>query len=304
MSVLIVTSALPGDGKSVLAVGMAGALRDAGSSVHLVRLPGGDNAVSDAEAFARLSGVRSPGGPQRLDPSAVDADVTIAEAASFEETAAPREQTDAQVVLVTRFGEAVDHTLHRVIEMVMPAALVINAVPDHALDAVQQRGDESGVPIVAVLPQDRLLAAPLISAMATAVAGDLRGASELHGEAVEWLQIGPISAHSGIDYFSRYPDKAVITRHDKLDVALAALDSEPACLILTGGEPRLPYVAQRAESEEFALIVTELDTADATARIGELYAHSPFSGERKVQRAVQMLQEHVDVEALRRLAGV
>jgi BioD-like phosphotransacetylase family protein len=140
--------------------------------------------------------------------------------------------------------------------------------------------------------------------MAAAVDGRLSGAREWYAEAVTWLQIGPISAHSGIEHFSRYPDKAVVTRNDKIDVALAALDSEPACLILSGGEPTLPYVAQRAESEDFALITTSLSTPEVVTRIGELYANTSFSGRRKVQRAAALASEHLDLATIRRVLGV
>ena len=125
--------------------------------------------------------------------------------------------------------------------------------------------------------------------MAQAIDGELGGDATLWGEAAEWLQVGPISAHSGIDHFSRYPDKSVITRNDKLDVALAALDAEPLCLILSGGAPNLPYIAQRAEQEQFALIVTPLDTPQAVNRIGELYGRTPFAGARKRGRAVELI---------------
>ena len=146
-----------------------------------------------------------------------------------------------------------------------------------------------GVPLLAALPQDRLLSAPLVEAMAHAIQGELTGDAYLWREAAEWLQVGPISAHGGIDYFSRYPDKTVITRNDKIDVALSALDTQPLCLILSGGAPNLPYIAQRAEQEEFALIVTPLDTPDVVNRIGALYGHTPFSGARKLRRAGALL---------------
>ncbi|MEE9277433.1 MAG: DRTGG domain-containing protein, partial [Dehalococcoidia bacterium] len=226
---------------------------------------------------------------------------TVAEAPSWEGLAALRADSAGAVIIVTRYGEADASTLRSLVDALNPAAVVLNAVPSDAMDSAEAAVAGLGVPLLAAIPQDRLLAAPLIQAMAAAIDGELSGADDVRGEAAEWLQIGPISAHEGIDYFSRYPDKAVVTRHDKVDVALAALDSEPACLILTGGSPSLPYIAQRAESEEFALIVTGLDTPQTVARIGELYAHSPFAGSRKVARGLELLDQNIDQEVLRRL---
>ena len=101
-----------------------------------------------------------------------------------------------------------------------------------------------------------------------------------------WARSAPTAASTTS---AATPDKSVITRNDKLDVALAALDAEPLCLILSGGAPNLPYIAERAEQEQFALIVTPLDTPQAVNRIGELYGRTPFAGARKRGRAVELI---------------
>ena len=112
------------------------------------------------------------------------------------------------------------------------------------------------------------------------------------------LVIGPISAHGGMPYFDQFPNAAVVTRHDRVDIALGALNQNPAGLILTGGEPSLPYVYQRAESEDFVLIVTPMSTAEAVTKIGDLYLHGTFEGPRKLTRAVDLVAEHVSVDLL------
>ena len=310
MASILVTSPLPADGKSAVAVGLAASLRRAGSVVRLARARGGDHDAADAAAFTLLSGVRSPGEPvdppgPELSPTNTNANtdiVTVIELASPEQFAAFR--TDgAQVVVVTRFGEADYETLARLIAAVQPVGLVVTAVPRGVQDEEARSATAAGTTLLGAIPQDRLLAAPAVAEMAAALEGDLSGAESLYPEAPEWLQVGPITAHGGADYFRRFADKTVITRYDKTDVALSALDAEPACLILTGGDPTLPYVAQRAESEEFALIVTTCETPEAVRRIGDLYGHTRFTGARKVRRAADLVQAHVDLAALHLSAG-
>ena len=312
MPVLIVTSAQPGDGKTAVAVGLAASLRQGGSSVRLVRAPAGDNAPAgdsaeaDARAFAHLPGVRSAGRAAAIDGAALDTDVTIVEAATPEDVPALRQAAGdgAGVVLVTRAADPHSAVLGRALATAAPTALLLTTIWPGPNGDPAAAFAPIGLPLLATLPQDRLLAAPSIAAMAAAIDGDLGGPDHLYEEAVEWLQIGPISAHEGMDHFSRYPDKAVITRHDKIDVALAALDSQPACLILTGGSPSLPYVAQRTESEEFALIVTDLDTPRAVERIGALYGRGSLTGARKVRRAAELMSERLDLPALRQAAAI
>ena len=303
MARILVTSALPRDGKTVVATGLAHALRHGGDpaarpTVRLVRLagpPGDASADTDAATFANLQGVRAAGAPE-TDPPA-DTDHTVVEVPDPAACPGLRRSdpdSDTTVLLVTRYREADDDTLRRAATAAAADGLLVNALPTGPAHGAgraeaQRLAAVAGLPLLATIDQDRLLSAPLVDAMARAIDGELGGDESLWGEAAEWLQVGPISAHGGIDHFSRYPDKSVITRNDKLDVALAALDAEPLCLILSGGAPNLPYIAQRAEQEQFALIVTPLDTPQAVNRIGDLYGRAPFAGDRKRRRAVELI---------------
>ena len=296
MPTLIVTSALPGDGKSVVAAGLAAARRASGSTLRLARAAGGDSAGADADQFAQLQGVRSSGTPVDAVQLTPDTDFTVVEVDDPAAAVALRKAGDS-LILVARQGETDDVTLARVIAETQAAGVVINAAPPEELENIVQSA-ELAAPLLGVLPQDRLLAAPSFAAMARAVDGTLAGPERLHDDAAEWLVIGPISAHGGMPYFDKFPHAVVVTRHDRVDIALGALNQRPAGLILTGGEPTLPYVAERAESEDFALIVTGLSTADAVNRIGDLYAQGQFRGARKLQRAIDLVAAHLSLDIL------
>lgn len=281
-----VTSTLPGDGKSVVAAGLAAAIRASGATVRLARADDGESAERDAAQLARLGGVRSDGQPA-LEDLPADTDELVVEAA-LETVAASRADGD-RVVLVARAGEADDATLQRAISELRPDGVVVNAVREHGESAARTRVEALGVRLLGTLPQDRHLAAPTVRSIAAAVDGELSGDDDLFDEASRDLVVGPVSAHEGMDYFRKYPDKTVVSRHDRVDIALGALDYEPLCLVLAGGAPTLPYVAQRAERESFALIVTALATPDVVNTVGPLYGADRFSGARKLQTAVELV---------------
>ena len=281
-----VTSTLPGDGKSVVAAGLAAAIRAGGATVRLARADDGESAERDAAQLARLGGVRSDGEPA-LENLPADTDELVVEAA-LETVAASRADGD-RVVLVARAGEADDATLQRAISELRPEGVVMNAVREHGESATRSRVEALGGRLLGTLPQDRHLAAPTVRSIAAAVDGELSGDDELFDEASRDLVVGPVSAHEGMDYFRKYPDKTVVSRHDRVDIALGALDYEPLCLVLAGGAPTLPYVAQRAERESFALIVTALTTPDVVNTVGPLYGADRFSGARKLQTAVELV---------------
>ena len=270
MPTLIVTSPLRGDGKSAVAAGVAGALaRETAAGLTIVE-------AADPAEIATAAAA----GPRRL------------------------------VLLVSRYGQADDATIVRTAGETGAAGIVFTAVPADRLEAARTRVDDLGSHLDAELlflgamPQDRLLAAPSVREMAQALSGTLHASDELRDEALEWIEIGPITAHPGSEHFARLGSKAVITRVERPDLALAALDTETACLILTGGEEPLSYVVERTQSEEIPLISTPLSTPDAVERLGPLYGRSAFIGRRKAERAVELARAHLDLSTLERLLAV
>jgi len=292
---ILVTSTLPGDGKSVVAAGIASALRATGATVRLERVGDSDSASADAAQLSQVNGVRSSGQPVAVSDIQSDTDHVVIEAGDA--SGIERDRT----VLVIRHGEADDDTVARALETLAPDLVVVNAVPQHgdaeAIARVSGMGT-SGAVAVCALPQDRHLAAPTVNDIAPAIDGALSGDGSLFDESSRDLVIGPVSAHEGMDYFRKYPDKTLITRHDRIDIALGALDYEPLCLILAGGEPTLPYVAQRAERESFALITTSMTTLEAVEAIGELYGRAAFVGRRKLVTAIDLVGSAVSLDSL------
>ena len=292
MTRILVTSTLARDGKSVVAVGIASALRATGATVRLVRIDDSESAASDAQQLARVNGVRAGSEPVAASDIPADTEHTVVEASSAQGIDADR------TVLVVRQGEADDDTVSRALADLKPDAVIVNGVSEFGGPAAVKRIADLGGNAIGAIPQDRHLAAPLVREIAPAVEGELSGDEELFDESSRDLVIGPVSAHEGMDYFRKYPDKTLITRHDRIDIALGALDYEPLCLILAGGEPTLPYVAQRAERESFALITTSLTTLETVAAIGPLYGNAPFVGERKLATAIELVSANVDTGAL------
>ncbi len=289
---ILVTSTLASDGKSVVASGIASALRATGATVRLARIDDSDSADSDAQQFSRANGVRSSAKAVAAADVSADTDHVVIEAGSAEGIQA------ARTVLVVRHGEADDDTVSRALESTQPDVVIVNGVPEHGGAAAVSRVEGLGAGVVCALPQDRHLAAPTVRDIAPIIDGSLSGDESLFDEASRDLVIGPVSAHEGMDYFRKYPDKTLVTRHDRIDIALGALDYEPLCLILAGGEPTLPYVAQRAERESFALITTPMSTLEAVEAIGPLYGRTAFVGGRKLATAISLVSGAVPVDTL------
>ena len=296
---IAVTSPLPGDGKSAVAAGLAGALAREGVAVRLVRLAGDAGADADVETFRRVPGVRSDGValiPEQLGSSEPVTLVEVADAGAA--AALVRATAGGLLLLVTCDGESDDVTVRRIARESDAGGVIVTAAPESAAERLRRWAAELDVRLIGMVPQDRLLAAPSLEEMADALEGPLVSPDEGREEAVEWIEIGPITAHPGSVHFARAGSRAIITRADRPDVAMTALETDAACLILTGGGRVLPYVIERAQAQETPLIQTPLSTPEAMERLGGLYSRGHFRGLRKIERAINLVETHLDLTHL------
>ena len=193
---------------------------------------------------------------------------------------APLERADA-TILVTRGlpDEA------RVSE-VAPAAVVALDVPTSA--QADAPAEIAGVPLV-VIVEDRTLAGFSVSE-AQAV---LRAETLVEGDGLDptcdHLVIAPIGSDSGQPHLSRFESKAVVVRFDKTDQHLAALATEPACLILTGGRRPSEYLYDAASARGVPVMLSRTDTENTVIALEGIFDHTRFHGERKLERMAELL---------------
>ena len=181
--------------------------------------------------------------------------------------------------------------------------LVLTAVPRVRTAAIAGTLAQKGIPILAFLPEDRLLSSPSIGEMAQALQAETLFADGRTEEVIERVTIASISADPGQDYFARFDRQAVVVRCDKPDLQLAALNADSRCLILSGGQMPLAYVSERAEAEGVPLLITDKDTVTAVQALEDLYLKSRF-GHQKAERIGQLMAERLDYERLLRALGL
>ncbi|MDA1062070.1 MAG: DRTGG domain-containing protein, partial [Chloroflexi bacterium] len=155
------------------------------------------------------------------------------------------------------------------------------------------------------LPEDRVLAAPTVSRLIEASRGRVLVRS-IEGEAAicEHIVVGAIAPDAADAYFARYPRSAVVTRAEKVDVALAAMRTEPVCLILSGGADPSPYLLDRVAASRGTTVLLAPGGTVATVRdIEGGFCSSPFSHEAKVERVGELMAEAIDDAMLASLLG-
>ena len=279
MGALIIGSSEPRVGRSTIAAALAYRLAREGKPVTLARLGGDESASADARAFASLEYLRAP------DRAVTDEDLVPLVAAGDLIIEAPPGDVSAVASKLNA----------RVIDVRSPwskpldgaqGAIVAGAPPDQIAATSAERG------VLAVLPEDRALAAPSAADIAAAlnarwlVEGDAR-------DALGRVMIGTVASDAASPYFEARDRKCVITRYDKTDIQLAALLTDMELLVLTGGGEPSPYLLDRVAStrDDVSVLLTEHGTVDAMRSIEGLFGRSRFEGQGKLERAVALLDE-------------
>jgi BioD-like phosphotransacetylase family protein len=277
MAVLIIASSQPRVGRSTIAAALAYRFGRDGKPVTLARLAGDDSADADARAFASLAYINSPGQPLSTADVAALATMgnVIVEAPSGAPTALAPE-TKARIIDVrSPSSPALDGAVGTILTGVAAAEVTSAAARDGVL---------------AVLPEDRTLAAPSVTDIAAALKGKWLVENETHG-AIGRVMIGTVASDAASPYFEARDRKCVVTRYDKTDIQLAALLTDMELLVLTGGGQPSPYLLDRAAGtrDNISVLLAETDTVDSVRSIEGLFGQSRFEGQAKLERAVELL---------------
>ena len=164
--------------------------------------------------------------------------------------------------------------------------------------------ERQGVPILAMLPNQRVLLSVTVAELAEGMGGEILCGEGGLDELVENLLVGAMSVDSALTYLRRKPNKALITGGDRADLQAAALETGTKCLVLTGNIRPGPRILAQAEDRNVPIILTRTDTMTAIERIEKFFGKTRFHQEQKIQRFEQLLKENMDFEALYNLLGL
>ena len=289
MTVLLVGGVGAGAGATTVAVGLAGRLARSGRPVRLERLAGDGRAGADADLFASLD--FAEGGGRPLDAGALDGRLPAEGAVLIVEAPAGAAASGVAARLGARSL------------LVAPEGSEAQAPAGGALVRTRSSG---AVPGALRLPEDRLLAAPTVGRLIEA-SGARVLARSVEGDAaiIEHILIGAIS-HDATDasYFERHPRTAVITRAEKVDIALGALRSGVSCLVLSGGAEPSPYLLDRAAAgRETTLLLAPGGTVETVRDVEGTFGSAPFAGEAKIERIGELMAAPGADEIERLLGG-
>jgi BioD-like phosphotransacetylase family protein len=281
MPVLVIASSEPRAGRSLVAAALAYRLARDGKPVTLARLSGDDGAAPDAATFAALEGLTAPAAPVDAAAAAKLTGNVVLEAPAGP-VAALATSLKARVLAV---GGPPSSPVDAPKDAL--AGSILTRVPAAEVATVARRAG-----VLAVFPEDRILAAPSV----TDIAAALRARRLAPGEesaTFDRVMIGTVASDAAAPYFGNRERTCVVTRFDKTDIQLAALSTGLQCLVLTGGGAPSPYLLDRVADHrpDVAVLLAEDDTVASMRAIEPLFTASRFDGAGKLARAVELLDE-------------
>ena len=187
------------------------------------------------------------------------------------------------------------------------AGVVINQVPEAKVSAVQAEASEyfksQSIVLLGVIPEARALAGVSVSEVAAAVSGEIISSKDKAGDLIENVMLGAMSPDSGKDYFNRKKNKVVVTRSERADMQLAALETSTKCLIVTGNKPTASVMV-KAEDKKVPVMVVNKDVKDVIAGIEQALANARFQNAQKLQAVTAILDSRFDYKALNAALGI
>jgi len=216
------------------------------------------------------------------------------------------EVLDAKVIIVVRYAIRPDTA--RVMQICKKLGnrllgVVINFVPESKAAPARQhfakQFQDKGIPVLGVLPQLRSLLGVTVAELSKVLGGELILGNGNQDAIIENVMLGAMTPGSGIDYFSRKDNKAVVVRIDRPDMQLAALQTSTRCLVLTNadGQPS-PIVLSTAQDKHVPIILTKKRVPETIAAIEKALGKVSFAHPEKVRRFSSAMESHFDFSAL------
>jgi len=211
---------------------------------------------------------------------------------------------EARVIIVLHYSPNFD--VSKIVEISKKVkhlvGVIINLMPRSKIETVAPQlaasFNKAGIKVLGILPEVRSLLGVSAKDLAQVLNGEILTAPEKTDEIVENVMVGAMTVDSGVMYFNRKANKAVVVRGERADMQLAALETPTKCLIVTNGVKPLPSVIVRAQEKHVPIIMVKQDTSVAIAGIEEALTKASFWSGGKLGIFGKVLDNCFDFQAL------
>jgi hypothetical protein len=186
--------------------------------------------------------------------------------------------------------------------------VILNSVPKTMLERVKGLADpilkKNGVNILGIIPDNVELRAPTVREICERVECQILTGEDKLDNLVEDFLIGAMTPEAALTYFRRSLRKAVITGGDRVDIQLAALQTDTSVLILTGNIYPDVRVLARAEEVSVPVLLVPFDTYSTIKSIATLSGRIKPSDAKKIGLAKKQVEDYIKLEEILKILNI
>jgi BioD-like phosphotransacetylase family protein len=180
--------------------------------------------------------------------------------------------------------------------------LVVNWVPlnqaDYLDNILVPFFRKNSIEVFGTILSDKTLLSVTIKDLSEFLEGKILSAKDNTDTLISSFMIGAMSEEQAISFFKRQTDKAVITGGDRVDIQLAALETDTKCLILTGNFAPSSVVLNRAEELNIPIMLVAFDTLKTTEKINEILGKVRFHEFTKIDKMIEVAKNNINIDKL------
>ena len=318
MAVVYIASDVPGAGKTAFCASLARLLLRRGKRVAVVKLQ--DSQSRDADIYEKLLGQDgaavslarpdAESAVEAIEKAGQDSDFVLMEGLSGLDngpSADVAKAVGARTIVIVRYTHQLKAT------DLLPArelfgegllGVVVNGRTRYRGTYVSQSlapsMESEGVSVLGVIPEDRRLLGVSVGQITEHLNGRYLGYIEngMQDYLVEHFLIGGLILDWGVNYFNTRDHKAVISRGERPDIQMAALETSTSCLVATGGREPLEYVMYEAEQEEVPVVVVDTDTLSTARSLDTIVEKAQFDHPLKLERFGELIEANLQIDQI------
>jgi hypothetical protein len=181
--------------------------------------------------------------------------------------------------------------------------VIFNYVPEHQIDYLKHKivpflQNEHKIDVLGMIPASPRLRALSIREIKNMLKAELLCGTDKQDHIIEEFCLSTMNMENDIKYFRQTKCKAVIISGDRIDIQLAALESNTDCLILTGKLYPPDVIISKAEEKKVPVMVVRDSSLTTAERIERLRRHLGFYTPSKIPEAIEITQKNVNIKAI------
>ncbi len=179
--------------------------------------------------------------------------------------------------------------------------ILFNKIEFDYIERIKELTDDNisryNIPILGIIETSLELFSPRVSEVKEQIGGELINESASSGldNLVETYLIGAMNAQAALKYFRQVKKAAVITGGDRADLAVAALDQDVSCLILTGFMQPDLRVITAANEKNIPIILSPSDTYTTMRNLERL---KPGIQKDELDKVLKIIEKEIDWDIL------